>query len=242
MSTAIEVRGVKKLFYFPHEKNYTLKQAVLNFRQSARNHFIALSDIHLDVYEGEFLGIVGRNGSGKSTLLKILAGIYSPTEGTLLVKGTLTPFIDLGIGFNAELSGRDNLYLNGCILGLSKRTIQNLYDEIVDFAELRPFMHIKLKNYSSGMRIRLAFSIAIRACSNIILIDEVLAVGDENFKKKCFDYFRQAKKMNQTVVLVSHDMNSIIEFCDRAVLIDHGKLTFEGTPQDVAKEYSKLNA
>src|SRR6185312_8467854 len=182
----------------------------------------ALKDISFEVKKGEFFGIVGRNGSGKSTMLKILAGIYQPTKGGVQKSGKLVPFIELGVGFNPELSGRENVFLNGALLGFSRKEIAAMYDEIVAFAELEKFMDQKLKNYSSGMQVRLAFSIAIRAKSDILLIDEVLAVGDASFQQKCFDYFYKLKQDKRTVVFVSHDMGAVERFCDRAVLIDNG--------------------
>lgn len=187
--------------------------------------FTALRDISFKVHEGEFLGIVGRNGSGKSTLLKILAGVYTPTKGAVVVNGQLTPFIELGVGFNPELSGRDNVFLNGALLGFTHKQMQRMYKDIVEFAELEQFMDVKLKNYSSGMQVRLAFSVAIRAESEILIIDEVLAVGDAAFQRKCYDYFMDLKKKNCTVVLVTHDMGAVRQYCDRAILINGSSIT-----------------
>jgi ABC-2 type transport system ATP-binding protein len=200
----------------------------------------ALHDISFDVKEGEFFGIVGRNGSGKSTLLKMLAGIYQPTQGNVHVAGRLVPFIELGVGFNPELTGRENVYLNGALLNFSEREIDAMYNDIVEFAELENFMDQKLKNYSSGMQVRLAFSMAIRADAEVLLVDEVLAVGDADFQRKCFSYFKTLKKNKKTVVFVTHDMNAVREYCDRAMLIDRSKLVAIGSAKHIATEYTKL--
>jgi ABC-2 type transport system ATP-binding protein len=200
----------------------------------------ALKDISFEIKEGEFFGIVGRNGSGKSTLLKILAGIYQPTKGSVNVRGRLVPFIELGVGFNPELTGRENVYLNGALLGFSHKDVAAMYDDVVSFAELEKFMDQKLKNYSSGMQVRLAFSMAIRAEADILLIDEVLAVGDADFQRKCFDYFRSLKKNKKTVVFVSHDMTAVREYCDRAILIEKSELIMGGLSTKVATAYTRM--
>lgn len=241
--SAVKADNVSKSFRLPHEKHTTLKQTVLNLGKRSFSTQTVLDDISLEVKKGEFFGIVGRNGSGKSTLLKILAGIYQPDSGGMHLNGNLTPFIELGVGFSPELSGRDNVYLNGTILGLSPEEIDAKYDEIVGFAELEDFMDQKLKNYSSGMQVRLAFSIAIQAHNDILLIDEVLAVGDENFQNKCVDYFSQIRKnKDQTVVLVTHDMGWVERFCDKAIVIHDGEIV-EGVqkPYDAHKLYSRIN-
>ncbi len=240
---AIEVKGVYKDFLLPQEKNNSIKTRTTSiFRKKNRTvetqH--ALRDISFNIKEGEFFGIVGRNGSGKSTLLKILAGIYQPTKGSINTVGKLVPFIELGVGFNPELTGRENVYLNGAMLGFSKKEIDDQYEHIVKFAELEQFMDQKLKNYSSGMQVRLAFSVATTAKADILLVDEVLAVGDADFQRKCFAYFRSLKKQKKTVVFVSHDMNAVREYCDRAVLIEDSKLVEEGTSAKVAQAYSRM--
>jgi ABC-2 type transport system ATP-binding protein len=242
---AIKVDGVYKDFALPHEKNLSLKSTFLQKvrggkRTVERQH--ALKDISFEVKKGEFFGIVGRNGSGKSTLLKILAQIYKPTKGVVSVKGRLVPFIELGVGFNPELTGKDNVYLSASLMGFSRKEIDGMYKDIVDFAELEKFMDQKLKNYSSGMQVRLAFSIATRVDTDILLIDEVLAVGDADFQRKCFDYFKQLKRMNKTVVFVSHDMNAIKEYCDRAVLIEASEIKKIGETTKVSELYTKLFA
>ncbi|HET7673319.1 MAG TPA: ABC transporter ATP-binding protein [Candidatus Saccharimonadales bacterium] len=243
MDTAIKVTDLGKDFKLPNEKTTTIKSAVVNFWRRDRGYEIqhALKDISFEIKKGEFFGIVGKNGSGKSTLLKLLAGIYSPTSGTIAVDGLLTPFIELGVGFNPELTGRENVFLNGALLGFNRKEMRVMYKDIVSFAELGRFMDQKLKNYSSGMQVRLAFSIAIRAKSDVLLIDEVLAVGDAAFQQKCYDYFRQIKKEKRTVVFVSHDMNAVHEFCDRALVLDNGSLKFIGETDKAAEKYLKLN-
>ena len=198
-----------------------------------------MKGINLTVKDGEVHAIMGPNGSGKSTLLKVLSGIYVPEKGDVEIYGTLVPFIELGVGFNPELTGRENIYLNGALLGFSNAEVDEMYDEIVDFAELKDFMDQKLKNYSSGMQVRLAFSIAIRARGDILILDEVLAVGDAAFQQKCNDYFASLHG-NQTVVLVTHSMENVRKFCDRAILIEDGKIKCEGDPEKVADEYMGL--
>jgi ABC-2 type transport system ATP-binding protein len=200
----------------------------------------ALRDIDFDVARGEFLGVVGRNGSGKSTLLKIVAGIYAPTRGTVTVRGKLVPFIELGVGFNPELTGRENVYLNGALLGFSRSEVAGMYDDIVAFAELEDSMDQKLKNYSSGMQVRIAFSMATRARGDIILIDEVLAVGDAAFQRRCYEHFRTLKRRGTTIVFVSHAMDAVRQFCDRAILIEDCRLVAEGSADRIAKRYTEL--
>jgi len=236
---AIKVDHVSKVFRLPHEKQSSVKSIVVNLFRSRRGYELqqALNDVSFEVKKGEFFGIVGRNGSGKSTLLKLIAGIYTPSQGAITVNGKLTPFIELGVGFNPELTGRENVFLNGALLGFNRSEMQAMYKDIVSFAEIERFMDQKLKNYSSGMQVRLAFSIAIRAKSDILLIDEVLAVGDAGFQAKCFNYFRKLKKDGQTVVFVSHDMQSVQEFCDRALLIEDSEVKYIGETGEVASRY-----
>lgn len=237
---ALEVKSVSKDFLLPHERKNSIKEVILHFNKPTFEKMHALDDINFEVEKGEFFGIVGRNGSGKSTLLKLIGGIYQPTKGTINVNGTLTPFIELGIGFNPELTGRENVYLNGAILGLTRKEVQAKYKEIVEFAELERFMDQKLKNYSSGMQVRLAFSIAMQAHNDILLIDEVLAVGDAAFQRKCFSVFKDIKKHNKTVVFVTHDMSAVEEYCDRAMLIEKSKIVTIGKSYVVAREYRRL--
>lgn len=243
VSPVISVKKLSKTFRLPHERTSSVKSVVLNvFRRNSFENQVALRNISFEVKPGEFFGIVGRNGSGKSTLLKLLAGIYPPTKGTVSVNGRLTPFIELGVGFNPELTGRENVFLNGALLGFNRKEMTAMYKDIVAFAELERFMDQKLKNYSSGMQVRLAFSIAIRSESDILLIDEVLAVGDALFQQKCYDYFDKLKNSGRTVVFVSHDMGAVQSFCDKAILINNGDLVAEGSPAEVVSVYNKILA
>ncbi len=239
---AIRVVNLHKEFILPHQRRTTIKQAFVGlFQKNYKTRQKVLDGISFDIKKGEFFGIVGRNGSGKSTLLKILAGVYYPSAGEVAIKGQLTPFIELGVGFNPELSGRDNVFLNGALLGFSRKEMEAMYDEIVAFAELEEFMGQKLKNYSSGMQVRLAFSIAVKAHNDILIFDEVLAVGDEAFQRKCLDVFERYKARKQTVILVTHEMETVRRFCSRALLLDQGKIVEIGNPRKVAAAYSKLN-
>lgn len=242
---AIVVDSLSKSFRLPHEQHSGLKQFLLGLSRGKINRGYeeqkVLKDVSFSIDKGDFFGIVGRNGSGKSTLLKLLAGIYTPDRGHVQVNGSLTPFIELGVGFNFELTGRENVFLNGALLGFSKEEMLAMYDDIVDFAELGNFMDQKLKNYSSGMQVRLAFSIAIKAQSDILLLDEVLAVGDEDFQRKCNEYFQSIKNEGKTVVIVTHDMNAVRRYCNKAVLIEKGKIKTIGSPEEVASQYSLDN-
>ena len=238
----IRVSDVSKDFLLPHLRQTTVKSHVLNLFR--RSHTIevqhALRDISFDVERGEFLGVVGRNGSGKSTLLKILAGIYMPTRGSVTVDGKLVPFIELGVGFNPELTGRENVYLNGALLGFSKSEVEAMYGDIVAFAELEESMDQKLKNYSSGMQVRIAFSVATRAKADVLLIDEVLAVGDAACQRKCCEHFRALKRSATTIVFVTHNMGAVRQFCDRAILIEDCGIVAQGSAEDIAALYTEL--
>jgi ABC-type polysaccharide/polyol phosphate transport system ATPase subunit len=242
--SAIVVKDLYKSFKLPHEKHSGVKQLFLQaLRGKIKKGYETqhvLKDISFEIEKGDFFGIVGRNGSGKSTLLKLLAGIYTPDKGHVQTNGSLTPFIELGVGFNPELTGRENVYLNGALLGFSHQEMGAMYDEIVGFAELEKFMDQKLKNYSSGMQVRLAFSIAIRAKSDILVLDEVLAVGDEAFQKKCNNFFNDIKKdKSKTVVLVTHSMDSVRRYCNKALMLEKGEIVAFGDPEEVADDYSK---
>lgn len=240
---AVIVKNLTKTFKIPTEASNGIKQKLINTLKGKKGYrnFTPLRDISLTINEGEFFGIVGRNGSGKSTLLKTMAGIYTPTSGDVHVNGTLVPFIELGVGFNPELSGRENVFMNGALLGFSREEMEAMYDEIVAFAEIGDFMDERLKNYSSGMQVRLAFAIAVKAEGHILLLDEVLAVGDEAFQRKCYDYFEQIKAKKQTVILVTHDMRTVEQFCTRAMLLRDGNIEMIGSPSDVAAEYTQEN-
>ena len=239
----IEVNSLTKTFKIPTESSNGIKQKTINYIKGKKGYrkFTPLKNISFDIKKGEFFGIVGKNGSGKSTLLKSIAQIYSPTEGSVRVNGSLVPFIELGVGFNPELTGRENVFLNGALLGFSHKEMELIYDDIVEFSELADFMEEKLKNYSSGMQVRLAFSVAIKARGDILMLDEVLAVGDAAFQQKCFDYFEKVKRSNQTVVFVTHDMNAVRRFCSRAMYIENGTIKHIGSPQEIADIYTEVN-
>lgn len=236
---AIKVDHVSKAFKLPHEKSSSVKSLFVSMFHGKRTYERqqVLKDVSFEIKKGEFFGIVGRNGSGKSTLLKLLAGIYTPDKGHIQVNGKLTPFIELGVGFNPELTGRENVFLNGALLGFNRKEMEAMYEEIVEFAELEKFMDQKLKNYSSGMQVRLAFSIAIRAQGAILLLDEVLAVGDALFQKKCYDYFKQLKKEKKTVVFVSHDAGALQEYCTNGILLEKGDVLKSGSIDTIVKDY-----
>ncbi len=243
--TVIKVENLHKSFKLPTERSSSLKQAIINTLHGVKGFKKqrVLKGINLEVKRGDFVGIVGRNGSGKSTLLKILAGVYYPEKGEVIINGNLIPFIELGVGFNPDLTGRENVYLNGALLGFSNKEMDEMYDEIVRFAELEEFMDQKLKNFSSGMQVRLAFSIAIKAQGDILVLDEVLAVGDEAFQNKCNQFFDKIKKdKSKTVILVTHSMASVRQYCNRAILVRDGKVEIDGSPEDVANSYSLENA
>ena len=239
---AISVKNLHKSFKLPTEQSFGLKQAIFNRLRGIKGYREqqVLKGLDFEIKKGDFIGIVGRNGSGKSTLLKILAGIYYPEKGDVTINGNLVPFIELGVGFNPELTGRENVYMNGALLGFSNEEMESMYDDIWEFAELKDFQDQKLKNYSSGMQVRLAFSIAIRARGDILLLDEVLAVGDAAFQQKCNDYFTNLKNSKQTVILVTHSMGNVKKFCNRAILLEDGKVTLSGNPKKVADAYLKL--
>lgn len=239
----VQVQNLTKSFKIPLEASNGIKQKLINFLKGRKGYriFTPLNDISFEIEKGDFFGIVGRNGSGKSTLLKSIAGIYTPNEGAVQVNGRLIPFIELGVGFNPELTGRENVFLNGALLGFSHKEMEAMYDDIVEFAELHDFMGERLKNYSSGMQVRLAFSIAIRARGDVLLLDEVLAVGDEAFQKKCYSYFDQLKRNKQTVILVTHDMAIVERFCNKAIFLESGTLKLQGKPHKIAAAYSRSN-
>ena len=240
----LKVDHVAKSFRLPTEQASGLKMAFLNWTKGIKGYTEqkVLRDISFEVHQGDFFGIVGRNGSGKSTLLKIISQIYVPEQGTVDVRGKLVPFIELGVGFNPELTGRENVYLNGALLGFTRDEIAAMYDDIVEFAELEDFMDQKLKNYSSGMQVRLAFSVAIKAQGDILVLDEVLAVGDEAFQRKCDNFFSEVKKdPTKTVILVTHSMDSVKKYCNQAVLIKNGEIIERGDKDVVADRYTLEN-
>lgn len=234
----IKVNSISKKFKIPHEKRNTVFESLKGILNPLTYEtFYALNDLTFDVKQGEFIGIIGKNGSGKSTLLRILAGILKQDSGTYQINGKIIPFLELGLGFNGELTAKENIYLSGMLMGLSKEEIKNKFKEIIQFAELENFIDTKLKNFSSGMNMRLAFSIAINSKGDVYLIDEVLAVGDAEFQKKCFDVFEDYKNKGKTLVYVSHDLGSIERFCNRVIHLDKGKIIEIGEPKKVVMNY-----
>jgi ABC-2 type transport system ATP-binding protein len=238
----IEVRDLHKSFRIPDQRVDTLKERVLHpARQIQYRELRALRDINFEVHQGEFFGIVGRNGSGKSTLLKVLASIYRADSGRIRIAGRLAPFIELGVGFNPELTARENVELNGVMMGLGRREARRRLQSVLEFAELGDFVDLKLKNYSSGMMVRLAFAVMVGAEADVMLIDEVLAVGDAAFAQKCTDVFREKRNAGKTLILVTHDMATVQAFCDRAMLIHDGEQRYIGDPEEAALRYYRLN-
>jgi ABC-type polysaccharide/polyol phosphate transport system ATPase subunit len=235
---AVEVSGVWKSFRLPHLRRDTLKERFLHPRRGNDDEqLVALRDATFAVDQGEFFGIVGHNGSGKSTLLKLLAGIYVPDQGEIAVRGRLSPFVELGVGFNEDLSARDNVRINGVLLGLTLKQIDERYDEIVAFAGLERFMDQRLKNFSSGMKVRLAYSVSIRVDFEILLLDEVLAVGDQDFQEKCAETLDEIRGQGKTIIFVSHDLSAMREHCDRVMHIDHGQIVAIGPPDEIVDSY-----
>jgi len=240
VTTAISVTGLSKRFRIPLDRSTTLKYRFTHLRSASRyRDLMALNDVSFDVPEGQFIGIVGANGSGKSTLLKIMSRIYRPTAGEVRMEGMVSPFLELGVGFNPELTARENVLVNGAILGLARSELERRMEGMLAFAELEDFADQKLKNYSSGMQVRLAFTVAIQADASIYLMDEVLAVGDASFQAKCFDVFAQYRRRGKTVVLVTHDLAAVDFHCDRALLFDHGELVADGPATQVTGLYRR---
>jgi len=239
---AVDVAGVSKTFRVPRQHVMTFKERALHpFRRVPIQDLHALRDVSCEIAKGEFFGVVGRNGSGKSTLLKCLAGIYRADAGQMRVAGRLVPFIELGVGFNQEMSAFDNVVINGVMMGMSPREARERFDAVIEFAELEDYLDLKLKNYSSGMQVRLAFSLMVQADADVLLIDEVLAVGDASFQQKCFDVFHDLRERGKTVILVTHDMTMVERFCGRAMLLDEGGVQTVGDPGEVARRYLELN-
>jgi ABC-type polysaccharide/polyol phosphate transport system ATPase subunit len=239
---AIEVRGVQKSFRVPTHRISRLKERLVTpFSRTEFRDLQALRDVSFDIHRGEFFGILGRNGSGKSTLLKVMASIYRADAGTVRIAGTVAPFIELGVGFDMDLSARENVVLNGVMMGLTPRDARKSLDAVVEFAELEEFVDMKLKNYSSGMLVRLAFSVMIQADTDILLIDEVLAVGDAAFQQKCADEFHRMRDSGKTIVLVTHDTGAVEEYCHRAMLLSNGDVVQVGDPGEVARRYLRVN-
>lgn len=238
MAPAIEVASVSKTFRIPHEQRTFLREYFLHpFRGRTFERNEALKDVSFSIEEGEFFGVIGPNGSGKSTLLRILAGIYVPDEGDVRVNGLLSPFIELGVGFNFELTARDNVRINATLAGLTTRELEDRFDQVLAFAELERFVDQKLKNYSSGMLVRLAYSIAIQVPFDVLLLDEVLAVGDEAFQEKCFATFERFKDEGKTVIFVSHALDLVERFCNRVLLLESGRAEALGEPREIVETY-----
>jgi ABC-type polysaccharide/polyol phosphate transport system ATPase subunit len=241
-NAAVCVVDVSKTFSYSREAVHTLKERALHpLRRRPQEQIHALRSIGFEVGEGEFFGIVGRNGSGKSTLMKCIAGIYGIDEGKIFLRGRLAPFIELGVGFNPDLTARDNVSINAIMLGLTPAQARARYDSIIEFGELEDFQDLKLKNYSSGMQVRLAFAVMVHVEADILLIDEVLAVGDVSFQQKCHDALQAARDEGRTILLVTHDMNAVQRFCDRAVLLEEGRVVELGDPRSVCRRYEQLN-
>jgi ABC-type polysaccharide/polyol phosphate transport system ATPase subunit len=239
---AIQVEDLHKAFRIPTQRVDSLKERMVRpFASRDSRELRALDGVSFDIHQGEFFGIVGRNGSGKSTLLKLLASIYRADAGTIRMAGRLAPFIELGVGFNVELTARENVVLNGVMMGLTPQETRDRLDAVLEFAELEEFIDLKLKNYSSGMLVRLAFSLMMEVDADILLIDEVLAVGDAAFQQKCADAFREMKAAGKTIVLVTHEMSTVEDYCHRAMLIDGGQIQHVGDPGEVGRRYLRLN-
>jgi len=234
----IKIKNISKKFNIPTEKTNTFRSYFLNpFHRSKTKTFRALKSISLNIKKGEFIGIIGDNGSGKSTLLKIIAGIYTPDKGEIIVNGKIVPFLELGVGFNPELSGRENIFLNGTILGMKRKFLEKKFNDIIEFAGLEKFMDLPLKNYSSGMQVRLAFSIAIQTKADIYLLDEILSVGDASFQEKCLDKVNELKSKGATIIFVSHSLETIKSFCSKVIWLDDGKIKSVGSADKVVSDY-----
>lgn len=240
-SLAIEFRNVTKLFYLQEDKTFKEFLPNLLLGKSWAKKFMALSELDFKIKPGETVGIVGKNGAGKSTLLKLIAGVTAPTKGKVIINGKVAPLIELGAGFHHELTGYENILLNAAILGMHKKEIEAVIDQIIEFSELGDFIYVPVKKYSSGMYVRLGFSVAIHTNASIFLIDEVLAVGDSAFQKKCMQKMLELKnKHEKTIIFVSHNETAVKSFCERAILLDHGKMTKDGDPQEIFKAYHKI--
>ena len=236
--TAVQVQNLWKTFQIPHEKRTTLFENLVGMMKPRQYEtFTVLKDVSFEVEEGECVGIIGDNGSGKSTLLKIIANILRPSKGTVNVKGKMTPFLELGVGFQADLTAKENIGVYATVMGLSRKEIKDITDEVIEFAGLENFEDTKLKNLSSGMQVRLAFSTAIQTDPDVLLVDEVLAVGDMDFQQKCFDVFNRYRKEGVTILFVSHDLGAIRRFCDRTLLLGGGEQRAYGGTEEILDRY-----
>src|ERR1700733_12265780 len=232
---AVDVRGVSKRFRLAHGKHNSLKERVIHGGRTPHEDFWALKDVSLVAHEGETVGILGRNGSGKSTLLKCICGVLQPTSGEVVVRGKLAGLLELGAGFQQDLTGRENIYLNGSLLGMSKKDVDKVFDDIVDFSELEEFIDGQVKFYSSGMYVRLGFAVAVNMDPDILVIDEVLAVGDERFQRKCIERVKLFQKQGRTILLVTHAADTVRSICDRGVVLSHGRPVGEGEPGEATR-------
>lgn len=236
----IKVDNISKVFEIPHERRNSLKSYFINpFKKIGKEKFYALKNIDFEIQKGEFVGVIGRNGSGKSTLLKIIANIFEPSSGKVEVNGSLIPFLELGVGFNPELTGRENIFLNGIILGMTKKYMEEKFDEIVKFAEIGEFIDLQVKNYSSGMIVRLAFSIAMEARADVYLLDEILSVGDASFQKKSLEKMLGLLNSGATALLVSHNIEDVKKYCNKVIFIEKGEVKFSGDVEEGAKLYQE---
>jgi lipopolysaccharide transport system ATP-binding protein len=236
----ITLENVSKVFRLPHDRKHTLRQRLVSiFQKNTYEQFYALRDVSFTVKQGEFFGVIGRNGAGKSTLLKLIAGVLQPSSGTISINGVMAPFLELGVGFQGDLTVKDNILLYGALLGLNRQQIKDRYNWIIEFSGLERFVDAKLKNLSSGMQVRLAFSITVSVESPILLVDEVLAVGDIDFQKKCYDSFNSFKKAGRTILFVSHDLAAVEQFCDRVVLLQNGISAIQGKAKEVIERYRR---
>ena len=239
----IHFEQVSKVFRLPHERKATLRQRFVSiFQKNTYERFYALRDMNLSVKQGECLGIIGKNGSGKSTLLKLIAKVLEPTSGRITIRADVAPFLELGVGFQGDLTVKDNIFLYGALLGMNRKQIVGKYGWIIEFSGLDKFVDAKLKNLSSGMQVRLAFSITVSIESPILLVDEVLAVGDIDFQKKCYDVFERFKQTGRTIVFVSHDLNAVEKFCDRVILLENGLIKEQGHPCHILDLYRKTTS
>jgi ABC-2 type transport system ATP-binding protein len=237
VSTVIEIRQVSKRFRLYHERYSSLKERVIHFGRIPYEDFWAIRDIDIAIEEGTTVGLLGHNGSGKSTLLKCVAGILQPTEGEIVTRGRLAALLELGAGFHPELTGRENIYLNGSVLGLSRKDVERVFDEIVDFAELEKFIDMQVRHYSSGMYVRLGFAVAVNVDPHILLVDEVLAVGDEAFQRKCLERVARFQKEGRTIVFVTHAADLVRRICDRAIVLDHGRMVADAPPGEAVRMF-----
>jgi len=241
--SVIKVDSLSKRFRIPHERKFTLYEHIIGLMRGGAytyEEFLALQNVSFTVTQGETFGVIGPNGCGKSTLLKVLAGVLYPDSGSVKVTGRVAPFLELGVGFQPELTARDNVYLYGAIMGLTKRDIDRRYEEIIDFAELKRFENMKLRNFSSGMYVRLAFATAIQTDPDIMLVDEVLSVGDEAFQQKCSRKIDEIRRSGKTILLVSHSLDTVRELCSRCLLMKEGRIVFLGDTESALKEYESM--